>query len=94
MEDTIRLWVHESLRVFYDRLVNEEDRLKFLEYIRETVRKIFGSNFDTVFEHLIKEGNKELKTLDEIRGLMFTDVTSPIGLAKKPYKEIKDLEEL
>jgi dynein heavy chain len=52
-EIAIRLWVHETLRVFSDRLVNTEDRLKFLDEIRDTVRKIFGSNFDNVFEHLL-----------------------------------------
>lgn len=46
----IRLWVHECWRVFADRLVNEEDRLVMLRGLRETVRKIFGLNFDTVFE--------------------------------------------
>ncbi len=94
MEITIRLWVHECLRVFYDRLVNVEDRLKFLEEIRDTTRKIFGSNFDNVFEHLIADGNKELHTLDELRGLMFTDILAPQGAPKKPYEEIRDQEKL
>lgn len=71
-------------------MVNAEDRLLFLEELRGTVRKIFGSNFDTVFEHLIKEGNNELKTLDELRGLMFTDILTPMGAPKKPYEEIRD----
>lgn len=84
-----RLWVHESLRVFSDRLISVEDRLKMLDFLRETVRRVIGHNFETVFEHLIKEGNKELKTLDEIRGLMFSDVLSPPG-AKRPYEEIRD----
>lgn len=76
-EILIRLWVHECLRVFSDRLVDVTDRLKFLDYIRDSTRKGFGMNFDNVFEHLIKEGNKELTTLDEIRGLMFSDILTP-----------------
>jgi len=93
-EIAIRLWVHESLRVFSDRLVNLDDRLAFLEVLRDTVRKIFGTNFDNVFEHLLHGTNKELHTLDEIRGLMFTDVLTPNGAPKRPYEEIRDTEKL
>lgn len=46
----IRLWVHESWRVFADRLTNEEDRLLMLRGLRDTVKKVFGLNFDNVFE--------------------------------------------
>ena len=33
-----RLWAHETIRVFGDRLINEEDRMWMLNTIRDTVR--------------------------------------------------------
>lgn len=34
----VRLWTHESLRVFGDRLVDESDREWFLEHLKAMVR--------------------------------------------------------
>jgi len=58
------------------------------------VKKIYLTNFDTVMEHLDNNGDKVVDTLDEIRHLMFSDVLSPVGLAKRPYVEITDEERL
>jgi dynein heavy chain len=56
-EQAVRLWLHEVLRVFSDRLVNEEDRLNFLNIARNSVGRTWQLNFDKVFEHLDKEIN-------------------------------------
>ena len=54
---------------------------------------MWGLNFDKVFEHLDKEvdGKKDMKitTLEQIRGLLWTDSMTPIG-AKKVYEEVID----
>ena len=34
----LRLWVHEILRVFYDRLVDRKDQSWFLDYMKETLK--------------------------------------------------------
>ena len=34
-EQIIKLWGHEILRVFYDRLINEEDQKKFKGLLNE-----------------------------------------------------------
>lgn len=100
-DQVVRLWTHEVLRVFSDRLINEEDRLFILHYLRENViRSRFGLNFDTVFAALDKPHNGasdkdgKVDSLDEIRGLMFTDIMSPAGIPKRYYEEIIDYSKL
>ncbi|XP_075217843.1 uncharacterized protein LOC142322649 [Lycorma delicatula] len=44
-----RLWIHEMLRVFYDRLVNVKDRRCFLKIIKEIVEKFFSDQLEEVF---------------------------------------------
>lgn len=39
----IRLWAHETIRVFGDRLINDEDRLWMLNTTKDTVRAAFGA---------------------------------------------------
>lgn len=48
-DQAVRLWLHEVLRVFSDRLVTEEDRLNFLQIARNTVGRTWQLNFDKVF---------------------------------------------
>lgn len=36
----VRLWVHESLRVFGDRLVDDPDREWFLKHLNGMVRRV------------------------------------------------------
>eukprot|EP00899_Mesostigma_viride_P012092 jgi/Mesvir1/20884/Mv07961-RA.1 len=48
----VRLWAHECLRVFHDRLVSDEDRLWFCNLLAETVEKRFGQRFPKVFSTL------------------------------------------
>eukprot|EP01022_Parablepharisma_sp_SALTPOND_P023040 TRINITY_DN476_c0_g1_i1.p1 TRINITY_DN476_c0_g1~~TRINITY_DN476_c0_g1_i1.p1 ORF type:complete len:4333 (+),score=667.47 TRINITY_DN476_c0_g1_i1:7842-20840(+) len=86
----IRLWAHETLRVFGDRLINDEDRLWMLGALKESVRKTFGVSFDTVFAHLDTDRNGKIENIDEIRGLQFGDILAPFGTTIRPYEELKD----
>lgn len=52
-----RLWVHEVLRVFYDRLVDDHDRDCLLGLIKDLVKKYFKENFDKLFSHLTGKAN-------------------------------------
>ncbi|NWV36400.1 DYH1 protein, partial [Grantiella picta] len=47
-EHLLRLWYHESCRVFRDRLVSEEDRTWFDSLMKEKIEE-----FDTTFEEVI-----------------------------------------
>jgi dynein heavy chain, axonemal len=91
-EQIVRLWFHETLRTFSDRLINDEDRLHLFNIAKNTVSNIWQVNFDQVFKHLDKpiENNKDGKidTLEEIKGLMWTDSMSAQG--GKVYEEVFD----
>ncbi len=96
-DQLLRLWTHEVWRVFADRLINDADRQVMLAHIRRIVEKTWGSKFDTVFAHLDKEVNGKLDgkvdTVEEIRGLMWTDCMCPLG-AKRIYEEMVDYPRL
>ena len=42
-DNLIRLWYHEGLRIFYDRLVDDNDRVKFLSIIDTVTQENFKS---------------------------------------------------
>ena len=44
----IRLWIHESMRVFRDRLVNDKDRAWFDSLMRELVKSKFNREWSSV----------------------------------------------
>ena len=45
----IRLWANECLRVFYDRLINDQDRLWFCNLVGEMLEKHFKERFGKVY---------------------------------------------
>jgi dynein heavy chain len=75
-----KLWVNESQRVFYDRLINNEDKLWFTKLIIELLNRCFRINFehDTIF---VKEK------------IMFGDLLK-LDAPIKLYEEIKDKNKL
>jgi len=94
VDTSIRLWAHESCRIFGDRLINNEDRMWMLETVREITRNPFGSSFDTLFAHLDTDKDGKVKSLDEFRGLLFGDIYAQFGMSERPYEEILDKERL
>lgn len=57
----MRLWAHETLRVFYDRLVDTEDREWLLDLLREMIQMHFKNNFDLIFGHLLEESQSQVQ---------------------------------
>lgn len=45
-----RLWVHEAMRVFYDRLIDDNDRIWLFKEIRVIADRHFLEQFDVVFK--------------------------------------------
>ncbi|KAL0226771.1 hypothetical protein P9112_014095 [Eukaryota sp. TZLM1-RC] len=56
-EGIVKLWVHECLRVFADRLVDQEDRQKVVDFINNELIDKFGSSWKRICS---KAGNPPL----------------------------------
>jgi dynein heavy chain len=87
----IRLWCHEALRVFGDRLVNDTDRLWFHHHLESMCMLKFGATFYDAFKHLDKDGKKSV-SLNDTRELFFGEYTSTDDA--KSYVEIQNIADL
>ena len=93
-EVATRLWAHETVRVFGDRLINNDDRMWMMEAIKDSIRAPFGGNFDQMFKHCDLDHNGKVETLDEFRTLAFGDIYTTFGMIDRPYEEITDSNQL
>lgn len=88
----IRLWSHEVYRVYYDRLVTDEDRVALFNYVKQVIQENFGRSPNELFAHLIpKTDNNAKKELaeEDMRGLMFGDVMAK-SQTERDYAELTD----
>lgn len=51
-----RLWLHEVLRVYYDRLVDDEDRTWIFEMLHDVSTEYLDMNMDEVFAKFATAG--------------------------------------
>ena len=58
-----KLWIHEVLRVFYDRLVDAQDREWFLERVIESCTKYLDINFHKLLSYLDEGGDGEVTNI-------------------------------
>lgn len=87
-----RLWVHEILRVFGDRLVDKIDRQWLFEQLKDTTQKIMKDSFDIVFDNLPKY-NDQITELS-FSNLIFGNFMDPDAiLDDRKYEEVKSMEE-
>lgn len=87
----IRLWVHEVLRVFSDRMLDESDKEWLFQRIRDAVKSNFKDSFEIAFDHLPKYENQITK--DSFSDLMFGNFMEKSGKCRR-YEEISSLETL
>jgi dynein heavy chain len=92
-QDTLkRLWIHEVMRVYYDRLVDDSDRLWLTNFLKECTQNNFDTNFDVLFKHLDSNSDGVVEE-DDLRSLMFCDFVDPKNDAK-PYTEVVNVDKL
>ncbi|KAJ3127539.1 Dynein heavy chain 7, axonemal [Nowakowskiella sp. JEL0407] len=92
----IRLWFHEVSRVYYDRLICDEDRSSLFGFMIEVVKTEFGKDPNQVFEVLAKKGDSAPQFVeDDMRSLMFGDYVAPrVPNVESDYVELTDLEKI
>lgn len=78
----VRLWAHEALRVFHDRLTDDGDRVWLGTLLCEVLETHFGEKGTAVFG--IDDTSGEA-LIGGMRGLLFGDFMVP-GADPKPYK--------
>ena len=87
-----RLWVHEIFRVYYDRLVDDNDRKWLYECVIKVVSDSLGDNFHTLLSHLDQSGSGKV-TEDNLRSLLFCDFGDPKNDNKR-YVECDNINSL
>ncbi|RVE47759.1 hypothetical protein evm_007648 [Chilo suppressalis] len=86
-----RVWVHEIMRVFYDRLVDDKDRAWFFDILKKCTRDVMKETFESALEPYLEE-NGEV-TIESIKKMMFgcyLDTESLEG--ERKYEEIPNKE--
>ncbi|XP_054256854.1 dynein axonemal heavy chain 3 [Macrosteles quadrilineatus] len=89
-EKIMRLWVHETFRVFYDRLVDQEDREKLFDVVKTACQRHIRTPLDKLLADLIPEGEAKLQ-VDHLRSLFFGNYMEP-DADPKIYDEVTDLQ--
>ncbi|XP_049773091.1 dynein axonemal heavy chain 7 [Schistocerca cancellata] len=87
-----RLWVHEVLRVYYDRLVDDADRDWIFDTLHDVVAEHLNEDLDKMFKHLLPKGQKRVGE-SELRNLIYCDFANPKADSRN-YLEVLDLDHL
>nr|CAD7400376.1 unnamed protein product [Timema cristinae] len=86
-----RLWVHEVLRVYYDRLVDDNDRNWLFDTLHNVCRDKLHEDMNELFSRLITTSSKIGE--EELRQLIYCDFANPKADSRN-YIEVLDLEHL
>ncbi|KAH0950776.1 hypothetical protein HN011_006322 [Eciton burchellii] len=89
--DMKRLWVHEVLRVYGDRLVDDADNKWLIEQLRKTIRVHLEEDMDLLFKDLLDD--VDVLTEVQLRNLIYCDFEDPYAEVKL-YREVKDWDKL
>ena len=73
----IKLWAHECLRVFQDRLISDQDRQKFDELLKDVIKEKFKKAWNSIVE------------IEPLLFGSFVPLCYPDGdTTKKPYNDL------
>lgn len=64
-----KIWFHEAMRVFYDRLIENSDRVWFFNLLSEGVRDYFRDKMELVFDSYLND--EGVVTLTSVSKLLF-----------------------
>ena len=102
-ETFTKLWIHESMRVFYDRLATTQDQSWFTHAVVELINRHFKQPWthDDLFEEVFKssDGQDDNEAADEDDHksapdpIIFVDYLRPGGDVR-PYEIAKDFSKL
>ncbi|XP_050512273.1 dynein axonemal heavy chain 3 isoform X2 [Diabrotica virgifera virgifera] len=87
----IRLWIHETYRVYHDRLIDDDDRKKLFNIVKEACYQGFRQKFDKVCAVFVPED--EIIAPRHLRNLFYGNYINP-DADPKIYDEILDMEDL
>ena len=89
----MRLWTHEALRVFGDRLTDDTDRQWMCDHCSQMCKEVFKCDFQSEFEH-IRPADESETGYGTLRRLFWGDYMSPPDEDERPYAEVPDLLQL
>ncbi|XP_034174982.2 dynein heavy chain at 36C [Osmia lignaria lignaria] len=87
-----RLWVHEVLRVYGDRLIDDMDIKWLVEQIRKTLSEYMEDDLNYMFQNLLGDAAISVTEM-ELRNLIYCDFEDPLA-DRKLYLEVEDLDRL
>ncbi|GAB6023461.1 Dynein heavy chain 7, axonemal [Chamberlinius hualienensis] len=87
-----RLWTHEILRVYYDRLVDFREKVNFIDTLKNVIQADLKDDFNELFSSLCTNPNKQVSEQD-LRSLFFCDFSDPKSDLRN-YVEVQDFDNL
>ncbi|EDV95542.1 GH15722 [Drosophila grimshawi] len=86
----VRVWYHEAMRVFYDRLVDDIDRKWMFEKLNECLKANFKDRVESVFEKYCVDDVFTMEAANGIFfGMYFDEDSEP---DERRYEEVPSLE--
>ena len=91
----IRLWTHEVLRVYYDRLIADDDRTALFNFVFQEIETTFEADPHKIFSKIATGDKGKVVTEDDFRSLIFGDfVGAKMSGQESIYAELDNFEKI